>query len=65
LSPVEGVELLAPFSQVNFKHMGAFDRLVLEKKGNGNPKIETLPTLLKTMGLKLSVEAKVAKRKRA
>jgi len=32
---------------------------------SGNPKIETLATLLKTMGLKLSVEAKVVKRKRA
>ena len=32
---------------------------------SGNPKIETLSTLLKTMGLKLSVEAKVVKRKRA
>lgn len=32
---------------------------------SGNPKIETLSTLLKTMGLKLSVEAKSVKRKRA
>jgi probable addiction module antidote protein len=32
---------------------------------SGNPKIETLSALLKTMGLKLSVEAKVARRKRA
>ena len=32
---------------------------------SGNPKIETLSTLLKTMGLKLSVEAKAVKRKRA
>jgi probable addiction module antidote protein len=32
---------------------------------SGNPKIETLSTLLKTMGLKLSVEAKPVKRKRA
>jgi probable addiction module antidote protein len=32
---------------------------------SGNPKIETLSTLLNAMGLKLSVEAKVVKRKRA
>lgn len=32
---------------------------------SGNPKIATLAMLLKTMGLKLSVEAKPAKRKRA
>ena len=31
---------------------------------SGNPKIETLSKLLNTMGLKLSVEAKPAKRKR-
>lgn len=32
---------------------------------SGNPKIATLALLLKTMGLKLSVEAKPTKRKRA
>lgn len=32
---------------------------------SGNPKIATLAMLLKTMGLKLSVEAKPSKRKRA
>ena len=53
------------FASVAKKSALGRERLYKALSKSGNPKFATLSTLLKTMGLKLSVEAKVVKRKRA